>query len=130
VDGVGDNERFADDAAAISDLQVLGVEPQVRICAFERARAELLDMLIEARAHARDPVLAHPLDPELLNEPVDLPRGDAVDVGLHHDRDDRLLTTPARLQERREVARARPGLRDRQIDLPDPRLPGPLAVPV
>jgi hypothetical protein len=36
---------------------------------------------------------------------------------------------PTRLQERRKV-RPLPQLRDRQLNLPDPRVPDPLAIPV
>ena len=129
-DGVGDDQGLGDDAASVADFDVLGVEPEVRVGALEWTLAELLDVLIELATQAADAVLAHALDAELLDEPVDLPGRDAVDVGLHHDRHDRLLTAPPRLQERRKVGRARPGPGDRQVDLADPRLPGPLAVPV
>jgi len=130
VHGVGDHQRLGDDAAAVSDLEVLGVEPQVGVGALQRPRAELLDVLVKVTAHPRHPVLAHALDAELLDEAVDLPGGDAVDVGLHHDRDDRLLAAPPRLQEAREVRRPRPRPRDRKLDLTDPGLPRALAVAV
>src|SRR5439155_26843796 len=68
--------------------------------------------------------------PQLLNETVDLASADPVDVRLQHDRDDRLLRAPPRLQEAREVRRARPLLRDQQLDLTDPRLPPPGPIPV
>jgi hypothetical protein len=54
------------------------------------------------------------VDPELLDQPVDLPGPDAVDIRVQHDRDDRLLRTPPRLQEAREVRRARALLGDQQ----------------
>ena|SRR6266511_3381864 len=53
-------------------------------------------VLVECPAERRDTVLAHPLDPELLHQPVDLPRRDAVDVRLQDDRDDSLLGAPGR----------------------------------
>ena len=65
--------------------------------------------------------------PGLQRDPVDGVA--AVDVRLEHDRDDRLLRAPARLQKAREVAPLTL-LRDQQLDLPDPRLPRPGAVPV
>jgi hypothetical protein len=79
----------------------------------------------------RETSLIEILSPERLDHLVDLARRDAGDVRLLHDRDQRLLATPTRLQERREIAAA-PNLRDRELDLPGPRLPGaqPVAVSV
>jgi hypothetical protein len=129
-DGVGDDERLGDHAAAVTDLDVLGVQPQVRVGRRQLAAAELVDMLVELGAHPADAVLAHPVDAELLDEPIDLAGADAVDVGLHHHADDRLLTAPARLKKAREVRRPRARAGDREIDLADPGLPRPLAIPV
>ena len=66
-----------------------------------------------------------------LDQPVDLARRHAVDIGLGDDRDQRLLSAPARLQERREVA-ALAQLGDGQLDRADPRVPvaRPVAVAV
>jgi hypothetical protein len=72
-------------------LQVLGIEPQIGMGAFERALPEHADLLIERPAQRRDAVLGHAGDAQLLDQAVDLARGDAVDVGLEHDGDDRLL---------------------------------------
>ena len=105
VHGVGDHQRLGHHPAVVADLDVLGVQPQVRVGALQRPLAEQLDLLIQRPAQRRDAVLGHPLDPQLLHQPVDLPGRDAVDVRLQHDRDDRLLRAPARLQERREVRR-------------------------
>jgi hypothetical protein len=68
-----------------SDLEVLGVEPQVGEGAFKRAAAEGLDALVELAAERRDAVLAHRGDAQLLDQAVDLACGDAVDIGLHDD---------------------------------------------
>ena len=57
----------------VADLDVLGVEPQVRVGALQRPAAEQFDLLIQAAAQRRDAVLGHPLDPQLLHQPVDLP---------------------------------------------------------
>ncbi len=130
VHGVGDDEGLGAHAAAIPDLEVLGVQPQVGKGAFQRAAAEGIDALVEIAAQGRDPVLAHRGDPQLLDQAVDLARGDPVDVGLHHDRDDRLLAGAAGLKEGGEVGRTRSLARHRQLDLPDPGLPQPLPITV
>ena len=114
----------------VTDLDLFGVQPQVRVGALQRPLAEQLDLLVQRPAERRDPILGHPVDPQLLNEAVDLPGRDAVHVRLQHDRDDRLLRAPARLQEAREVRAARAFLRDQQLDLPDPGLPRPRPIPV
>jgi hypothetical protein len=77
---------------------MLGVQPQVGVGALQGPGPELLHVLVKIAAHPADAILAHALDAELLNEPVDLARADAVEVGLHHHRHDRLLTAPTRLK--------------------------------
>jgi hypothetical protein len=130
VDGIGDHERLRADVTAVSDLDLLGVQPEIRVVALERPLPERLDLRVERAAERRDAVLAHPLDAEPLDQPIDLPRRDAVDVRLEHDRDDRLLRAPPRLQEGGEVGRTGALARDRELDLADPRLPAarPVAV--
>ena len=122
MDRVRDHQRLRVHMATVADLDDLRVQPQIRMRALQRPLAERLDLIVQRPAHRADAVLAHAMDAELLDEPVDLARRHAVDVGLHHDRHDRLLTTPPRLKKRREV-RARPLLGDLQLDLTDPRLP-------
>jgi hypothetical protein len=51
-----------------------------------------------------DLVLAHSLQPQLGDQPVDFAGRHPVDVGLLDDRDQGLLGAPARLQKRGEVA--------------------------
>jgi hypothetical protein len=69
------------------------------------------------------------LQPQLLDQAVDLAGGDAVDIGLLDHRDQGLLNPPARLQEPREVAAgAQP--RDGQLQLTNPGIPAALAVAV
>ncbi|CAN5776519.1 hypothetical protein BH20ACT14_BH20ACT14_10060 [soil metagenome] len=130
MDGVGEHERLRTDVAAVAHLEVLGVEPQVRVVALERPPAERIDLLVERAAERRDPILRHSLDPELLNQPIDLARRDPVHVRLEHDRDDRLLRAPAGLEKRGEVGGALALARDQQLDLPGPRLPRARAVAV
>jgi hypothetical protein len=123
VHGVGDHKRLRADVALVAHLEVLGVQPQVRVVALERPLAERIDLLVEAAAERRDAILRHPLDPELLDQPIDLTGRDAVDVRLQDDRDDRLLRTRPRLQEGREVRRPGTLARDRELDLARSRLP-------
>lgn len=94
MDAVGDDERLASDRAAVSDLQVLGVEPEVGVGALERTLAERFNPLVEAATERRDPVLAHCRDAQLLDQAVDLAGRDAARVGLHDDADDRLPQGP------------------------------------
>jgi len=132
MNGIGDHQRLGAHRAAIPDLQVLGVQPEIGEGTLERALPEGLDTSVELAAEGRDPVLAHRGDPQLLDQAVDLAGRDAVDVGLHDDRDDRLLAGASRLQEAREVGLATALSRHGQLDLPDPGLPEalPVAVPM
>lgn len=130
VNGIGDHQRLGAHAAAVSDLQVLGVQPQVGEGAFEWAVAEGVDPLVEFAAKGRDPVLAHRRDAQLLDQAIDLACRYSVDVGLHDHRDDRLLAGAAWLQEAREVGGAGALARHSQLDLPDPGLPEALPVAV
>jgi hypothetical protein len=123
VHRVGDHQRLRVHVPAIPDLDHFRVQPQVGVRPLQRPLPERLHLVVEPSAQRRDAVLGHAVDPELLDQPVDLARGDAVDVGLHHDRDDRPLGAPTRLQKRRKVRLPRALLGDLQLDLADPRLP-------
>ena len=57
VNRVGNHERFAADMASVSDLEVLGIEPDIRVLALERAVAKRIDTLVELTAQTGDPVL-------------------------------------------------------------------------
>jgi hypothetical protein len=91
VHGIGHDQRLGDNPAVSADLDVFGVQPQIRVGALQRPAAERLDLLVQRPAHVRHAVLGHPLDPQLLDQPVDLPGRHAVDIRLHHHRHDRLL---------------------------------------
>jgi len=86
-------------------------------------------LFVQATAQPGDLVLAHVVQAELFDQPVDLAGGDPVDIGLLHHRDQGLLSPPARLQEAREVA-ALAQLGDGQFDLADPGVPSPWAISV
>jgi len=91
VDALGDDERLRAHAARLSDLLHLGVQPEIRVAALERPLAEDPYLLVETRAEPAHSAPAHARKAELGHEALDLARGDAVDVGLLHDRDQRLL---------------------------------------
>ncbi len=122
--------RHGHDPAGVADLRVRRVGEQVRAGGVrERARAERLDLVVERGA---DPARLAPRerrDPERLDEVLDPAGGDPLDVRLGHDREERPLGAPARLQQARE-ARAVAHPRHRQADRADPRVPAPLPVPV
>src|SRR6266511_4771676 len=130
VDAVRDHQTLPDDPAAIADLLHLRVQPQVRVTALQRPRPERFDLLVEASADAGD-LRARDPQPQRLDQLIDLPRRHAADVRLLDHRYQRLLGSPARLQERGEVAAAA-DLRDRQLELAGARVPapGPVAVAV
>lgn len=106
VDAIGHDECLRVDVATVADLDHLGVEPQVRVAALQRSVAERADSGVEPATQCRDAVAGHATDAELFDQAVELARGHAVDVGLHDHRHDRLLGSPARLQERGEVGLA------------------------
>jgi hypothetical protein len=103
VHAVRHHDGLGNDPAVVSDLDHLRVEPPVGVGALKRALPERFDLLVQRAAQRTDPVLGHPVDPQLLHQPVDLPSAHTVDVRLQHDRHDRLLRAPARLKEAREV---------------------------
>jgi hypothetical protein len=129
MDAVGDHQGLVAHPARLPDPLHLGVQPQIRVGTGQRPLPEDLDLLVQAAAEPADGVLAHPLQPELLDQPIDLTGRDPVDIGLLHHRDQGLLSPPARLQERREIAPL-PQFRDGQFQLLNPGVPAPLAVAV
>jgi hypothetical protein len=50
VDTVGEHERLAHDTTGIADLLHLGVEPEVRVAALQRASTEGIHLLVETSA--------------------------------------------------------------------------------
>jgi len=139
VHAVGDHQRLVAHPACLAhslDFGVqFGVQPQVGVGVLQRPLAEDADLLVQALAQPRHLAVAHVVDAELLDQPVDLAGGHAgghaVDVGLLHHRHQGLLGTAARLQKRREVA-AGPQPWDGQLDGADPGVPvaGAVAVAV
>ncbi len=80
--------------------------------------AEGVEVPVELCADAGHLGAADPRgDPEGGDEVVDLPRRDAVDVGLHHHREQGPVDASAPLQQRREE-RPGPQLGDLQLEVP------------
>jgi hypothetical protein len=121
VHAVRDHQRLIDHAPTVAHLLDLGIEEQIGIGTLKRPRPERLHVLVQEGADPAHLALGH-AQAEALDELVDAARGDAADVGLLDDRQQRLLRAPARLQEAREVA-APPELRNLQLDRARPRLP-------
>ncbi len=130
VDRHGDYGGDGHDPAALPDLEVGRVQPQVGPLAFERAVQEGVHALVDLLAQPADPRLVDPGQAHRLRQLVDPPGRDAPDPGLLDDRDQRLLRGLPRLQERREVGRPGPQLRHPQLQGPEPGVEGPLAVAV
>ena len=128
-DADGDDRRLARHPAVDPHLVVRRIDPDVRVVGRERARPERLHQRIELAADARHLRLRDAVQAERLHQLVDLPRRDAMHVRFLHDREQRVLRPPARLQQRGKI-RARPHLGDRQLDRAHPRVPRPHPVAV
>ncbi len=114
----------------LADLDVRGVEPQVRVCLVgQRAAAERLDLGVEGGADRADLALRHRGDPERVDEVLDPARADPEHVCLADHGQERPLGPPPRLEERWEV-RAVADPRDRQLERADPGVPAAVAIPV
>jgi len=100
VHAVGDHQRLVAHPAGLADPFDLGVQPQIRVAALQRPLPEDTDLLVQATAQPGDLVLGQAGNAKLLDQPIDPPGADAVDVGLLDDRDQGLLGPPAGLQER------------------------------
>ena len=126
----GHDGRQADDASALAHLVEQGIQPHIGVGALvEGTVAELGDLDVEVLGELGDLRLGHPLDAHRAHEVVDAPGGDAFDVGLADDRDERLLGTPAWLEERGQVA-ATAQLWDVEADGAGAGVPATLSVSV
>lgn len=129
-DGGRHEGRHRGHPAGLADLDIRGVEPQVRIALVgQRAVAERLDLGVERGADAADLAPAERGDAERVDEVLDPARADAQHVGLLDDRQEGPLGPPARFEQRREV-RPVADPRDGQFERAHPGVPAPLAVAV
>jgi hypothetical protein len=107
------------------------VENHVGTGVVDRPGPERIDVLIQRLADATDLGARDSVDPERLDEVINLAGRHSLDVGLDHHRMQRLLGPSAGLQKAWEVA-ARGDLGDLELDRADARVPRscPVAVAV
>ena len=129
IDGDGDYRGDRDDAAAVANLQVGGVEPEIRPIARDRSVEERIDPLVDVLAQLGDLALRDAAEPHRLDQLVDTPGRDAADPGFLDRRDQRLLGGLARLQEWRKV-RTLAQLGDAQAQRAEPGIEAALAIAV
>ena len=130
VHRVRDDDRLGHDPAVVADLDLLGVEPQVRVGALKRPLAERSTCSSSARHIALTRSLVIPSIPSCSTSRSTL----RVDTPLTYASS---TTATIACSERRrgsrndgKYERPRPLLRDQQLDLADPRLPRPRPIPV
>ena len=129
VDGGRDDRRYRDDPAATTNLEVGGVNPQIRPLALDRSIKEGFTLVVDLFAQPADLALGDAAHAHGLDQVVDRAGRDILDIGLLDHRGQRLFGQPPRLEEAGEVA-ALPELGNAQLDGAGPRLPVPLAVAV
>jgi hypothetical protein len=110
--GHSDYCRHRDDAAAVADLKIGRVKPQIRPLAVERAVEEGAYPLVDVFAQLRDLALRDPREAHRLHQLVDASGRHAADPGFLNHGDQCPFRGLARLQEGREVgALAQLGMR-------------------
>ena len=129
VHGDGDYHRSADDPPALAHLHIGRVEPEVGPCALKRSGQEGVHPLVDLGAEAADLALGHAACAHRLDEVINRPCRDAMDVGLLDHRHEGLLRRATRLKEAREIA-ALPEPGDLQRDPACPGIPVAVAVSV
>ena len=129
VDADGDDDGDRHDAPPATDLQVGGVDPQIRPVAFDRPLQEGLHLAVDLLAQPADLALGDAGHPHRLHQVVDRAGRHPLDAGFLDHRRQRLLGHAAGFEERGEEG-ARPELRDAQFDGPGAGLPVPVAIAV
>ena len=121
--------RHGDDAAALADLEVGGVEPEIGPLAVQRPVEEGVDPLVDVFAQLGDLALRDAGEAHRLHQLVNPPRRHAADPGFLDHRDERLLGGLARLQEGREVGTLAQ-FRDAQAERAQARVEAAVAIAV
>jgi hypothetical protein len=117
------------DPAALADLQVGGVQPEIGPLAVERAFQEGTHALVYVLAELGDLGLRDAGQAHGLDQIVDAPGRDAGDPGFLDHGHQRLLGRPPRFEEGRKVAPL-PELGDAQLQLAEPGVERALAIAV
>ncbi len=114
-------------------MKVGGIEIEVGVTlALQRPVQEGLHLQVDLSADAAHLGFGDPaLGAETGDQGIDLAGGDAGDIGLHHDGVERLIHTPAGLEDRGQEA-AGPQFRDLEIDVTHlgGEQPGPVAIAI
>jgi hypothetical protein len=82
VHGNRDYRRHGDDPTALPDLQVGGIEPEIRPPALQRALQKAVHPFIDVLAELGDRALADPAQTHRLHQVVDAPGRYPADPGL------------------------------------------------
>ena len=101
IDADGDRHGHWDDTAAVSNLYVGRIEPNVRPVAFDRATEERFDLRIDFLAQAAHLALGNALHSHGPDQIVDRAGRDALDIGFLHNGGDGLLRDAARFAKAR-----------------------------
>ena len=127
----GDHHRLRDHPPVHPRLAVGRIEEDIRVGDLgQRPVPERADLLIQVRADPGHLGLADPgVGTECLDQVVDLPGRDPVQVGLHDHREQRLIDPPPPLQQGGEE-RPGPQLRDPQLQITGGRGQRPRTAPV
>jgi len=131
VHGHGHHHRQPHHAAALADLRIERIQPEVAKGPFQRAVPEGFHLRVQFLRQSGDLGLRHSPTAQGLHKRLDLPGAHTHHVGLSRHVHKGLLPASARLQKGREVA-APTQLRNGQHQFTEPRLelPLPVAVPV
>jgi hypothetical protein len=127
----GQQGMDVDDAAALADLQHQRVRSHERVRArVQRTGAERLHLFIQIAGHLADLRARQPGDPKRFDQLLHPPGADAEQVaGRHHAGQGRFRPAAAFQQPVREI-RARPQLRDRDVQRAGPGVEVPVPVAV
>ena len=130
-DAGGDHDRLGDHPAVDPGLAVGGVEEHIGVGDLGQGPvAECADLLVEVRADPGDLGLGDPgVSTQCLDQVIDLAGRDAVQVGLHHHREQRLVD-PAPALEQRGEERPAAELGDPQLQISRGRGQGPWSASV
>lgn len=82
VDADGDDDGNRDDAATATNLQIGGVDPQIRPVAFNGAAEERLHLVVDLLAQPRDLALGDAAHAHRLDQIVDGAGRNALDIGF------------------------------------------------